>query len=128
MAKRNESENFQIDQRNSVLCGVAGEMVVLQYGDAKVGFSERVVTIEDLFAAAGNMFVEGFCHSKGEIRTFRFDRIHTINELPSGGYYTSVTEWMKSYGVAVEIYGKNYTFKYRIADRSVRRRMRSNYR
>lgn len=116
MVIKSESSGFDIENRRSILCGVADEMIVIKYGDATVGMSERVVTVEDVYVAVGSIFLEGFCHTRGETRTFRFDRIHSINELPLGGYFTSVTEWMRSYGVEIAIYKSGRSFKYRLAD------------
>lgn len=123
MTRKIESLSFEIADRRIIECGVANEMVLLEYGDAKVGLTTRVVTADAIFDAVGNLFLQGFCHTKGETRTFRFDRIHTINELPQGGFYTSVTEWMRSYGVEIQIYMRGRAYRYRLADPSVRRKL-----
>lgn len=95
---------FRIKERESIICGIADQMVSIVYGDSETPTSDRVVTISDLFAALDNIFIDGFCHTRGEDRTFRLDRIHSVSELPSGSYYFSCVEWLASYGVGVEPY------------------------
>lgn len=118
-----ESRGFEEDDRRVIECGAQAEMIVIHYGDSTIGSSDRVVTVESIFDAHGNLFMEGFCHTKGETRTFRFDRIHTVSELPQGGYYTSVSDWMRSFGVEIEIYQRGRTYRYRLSDPRVRRQL-----
>lgn len=92
-------------------------MVDIKYGGPENGIRSRVVTITDLFAAGGHLFIDGFCHLRGEDRTFRLDRIHWISELPNGGYYDSCVAWLASYGVAIEVYEFAGGYSYRKTDR-----------
>lgn len=84
-------------------CGISGEIIEIDYGDAKVGRTTRIVTVERLYKARRILFIDGLCHLRAENRTFRLDRIHFIRELSQSGAYPSVIGWMGSYGVKLKV-------------------------
>jgi predicted DNA-binding transcriptional regulator YafY len=89
--------------RNEILCGIEGEIVEIEYGDAKTGITKRVVTIASIYELRRWLFMDGFCHLRLDDRTFRLDRIHFIRELTQSGAYSSVIDWLASYGVEVYV-------------------------
>lgn len=99
--------------RKEILCGVADEIVEIDYGDAQTGRTVRIITIRSLYEIRRLLFVDAFCHLRADDRTFRFDKIHFIRELSQSGAYSSVIDWLASYGVRVVVADRNGTPTYR---------------
>lgn len=98
--------------REEILCGVAGEIIEIDYGDAQTGRSTRIITIGSLYQLRRLLLVDAFCHLRADDRTFRLDKIHFIRELSQSGAYSSVIDWLASYGVRVVVVARNGTPTY----------------
>lgn len=101
-------------RKEEIFCGIEGEVVDIRYGDAEIGITDRIVTIECLYQFAGEIYFDGFCHLRADTRTFRLDRLHKISELPNGAYYFSAREWLESYGLKVEMFERGGRWRYRL--------------
>lgn len=82
-------------------CEISGEMVEIRYGDAAIGYTTRIVSIEGLYLRGRFLFIDGLCHLRASHRSFALDRIHFIRELTRDGAHASVSAWLASYGVGV---------------------------
>ena len=58
--------------------GVAGIGCILTYSDCKGSISLRRVTCRKLSERTGVLYLQGFCHERQALRTFRVDRIREI--------------------------------------------------
>ncbi len=58
--------------------------VVVNYHNRKGEQSVRRITPEHIFKSAGAYYMEGYCHRRGEERTFRLDRIMNMRIMSEG--------------------------------------------
>lgn len=62
----------------------AGAPIQMRYADGKGAETDRVIVPYGFAQKADALHFHGMCQLRGERRTFRADRVSTINELPRG--------------------------------------------
>jgi len=58
--------------------------IKIRYTDSNGKSSERVVDVRECDTGAPDGYLNGFCHTRGAIRTFRLDRIESAIDLETG--------------------------------------------
>jgi hypothetical protein len=58
--------------------------IKMRYRDSKGEMTERVVDVRECDTWAPDGYLNGFCHTRGAIRTFRLDRIESAIDVETG--------------------------------------------
>lgn len=91
-------------KRWDIDCGLSGKVIVITYGDNRLGIGDHLVLINHLYIDNTVPKLDVFCHTCGKDEVLRIDRVHRVDELNDGGFYNSFMDWLKSYGINVKIW------------------------
>lgn len=73
-----DPEEEEFDDASPDLEGVAGVGCIITYADSKGDTSIRRVTCRKLSDRAAVLYLQGYCHERGALRTFRVDRMTEV--------------------------------------------------
>jgi hypothetical protein len=79
--------------------GIAGFGCILTYADCKGSISHRRVTCRKLSERGGVLYLQGFCHERQALRTFRVDRITELACGSTGEVFVPATLFFERFSV-----------------------------
>ena len=72
-------------------------LIWIAYGNAAGAHSERVLTLRRISDGEGGLQVQGWCHLRRSVRTFRSDRIAKLVCLATGECPDDVEDWLRGH-------------------------------
>lgn len=89
-----ENDDWSVHEQTANYCPrPISARIKIRYIDSSGDHSERIVDVRECDTSAPDGYLNGFCHMRGSIRTFRIDRIESAIDLDSGELIQSLTEY-----------------------------------
>ena len=94
-----DEPEFKVGDFEPELESVAGVGCILTYADCKGSVSLRRVTCRKLSERAGVLYLQGFCHERQALRTFRVERITELACGSTGEVFVPATLFFERFSV-----------------------------
>ena len=107
---QDENEHYQRDTTRDKY--LSENLIAFNYVDANGDETYRVVEVNELYNRNGNTYIDGFCRTRNDDRTFRGDRINGGIYVPSSAEMVSPEEYFSANGIEYQdedaYYDDNY--------------------